>query len=127
MFAYDVVGQKCTESLRSTVYVLIHICASVVVVFVASSGQELRALWADKVDALGQRRHDAVGLGMGAGNAVSFTTLVYSNNHTRYMVVIAQTVAGSNHPVTKEIDPPVRLFQVQALKTLMHVHGFRLL
>lgn len=34
-------------------------------------GQELRALWTDQVDALGERRHYAVGLGMGTGDTVS--------------------------------------------------------
>lgn len=58
-----------------------HLCLSLfVVVSVASSGQELRAVWADEVDALGQRRHDAVGFGVGTGDAVSVN--IYSSNRT---------------------------------------------
>ena len=49
----------------------------VLVAIVASSGQELRALWADKVDALGQRRHNAVGLGVGTRHAVRVTMYSY--------------------------------------------------
>lgn len=81
----DVVGQKRRVSTLSTSYRMrtgMHLCLSLLLwCLLFSLGQELRALWADKVDALGQRRHDAVGLSVGTRDAVSFTIRVHNSSH----------------------------------------------
>lgn len=54
---------------RTQVPLCPQICLRFFCFFLASSGQKLRAVRADQVDSLGQRRHHAVGLGVGARNA----------------------------------------------------------